>query len=451
MTNHLKQRLFAQRSGRLLLSALLIMGAMAWPTHAVQIDAGGVYPPTLTPAPTGPQPAQILNRWTRTATDGNNVGTQGSPITLTWGIVADGTTINAALSNETTGPSSLVNFLDTLHGTGPGGNDLTQRPWFTYFNQSFERLEALSGVTYTYVPYDDGRIISGGSGFLNVRADVRIGGHSVDGSSGANTLAYNYFPGSGDMIIDTDNTSFFSSTSNNARALRNVLMHEAGHGLGFSHVESNNSANLMEPFINTSFDGPQFDDLLALHRNYGDTLEKNGGNNTLLTAHNAGTFSLPTTWEIGSDADNAVRIEAGESDFVSIDDDSDTDLYQFTLTDPATTLDAILTPYGPTYNEAEQGGTQTLLHSAALSDLVLDILDSNGTVIASSDVSLAGGTESVTAVALGAGDFFARITGKNDNVQIYGLEIFLLPEPATAALLFMLLAGRRRRRYLGGV
>ncbi|MCQ6458457.1 matrixin family metalloprotease, partial [Vibrio parahaemolyticus] len=89
-----------------------------------------------------------------------------------------------------------------------------------------------------------------------VRGDVRIGGHTIDGSSG--TLAYNFFPNTSDMVIDTAD-SFYSVTTDNSLRLRNVIMHEAGHGLGISHVESNNGSFLMEPFINLGFDGPQFD------------------------------------------------------------------------------------------------------------------------------------------------------------------------------------------------
>ncbi|GIS63309.1 MAG: hypothetical protein CM1200mP2_55340 [Planctomycetaceae bacterium] len=35
----------------------------------------------------------------------------------------------------------------------------------------------------------------------------------------------------------------------------------------------------MEPFASTSFDGPQYDDILAVHRSYGDVFESGSGMN----------------------------------------------------------------------------------------------------------------------------------------------------------------------------
>ena len=84
---------------------------------------------------------------------------------------------------------------------------------------------------YVYEPADDGLAINGSTsvffdGILNSRGDLRIGGTSIDGTSG--TLAYNYFPDSGDMVLDTDDMSFYSNPFNNFRAMRNVIMHEHG-------------------------------------------------------------------------------------------------------------------------------------------------------------------------------------------------------------------------------
>ena len=61
-------------------------------------------------------------------------------------------------------------------------------------------------------------------------------------------LAYNFFPNSGDMVIDVPD-SFYNNTSNNSLGLRNTLAHEHGHGLGLSHVCPVNQTKLMEPFI----------------------------------------------------------------------------------------------------------------------------------------------------------------------------------------------------------
>ena len=45
-------------------------------------------------AQAGPQAASVLDRWTRTATDGSDI-VRGEPITLTWSILPDGTPIDS--------------------------------------------------------------------------------------------------------------------------------------------------------------------------------------------------------------------------------------------------------------------------------------------------------------------------------------------------------------------
>ncbi len=214
------------------------------------------------------------SRWTTTATDGGGLS-RGDATTLTWGFIADGTEITPALTGESSDDSSLINFLDTNIGAGGGGSDLTNRPWYTLFKDSYDRWGEVSGLSFDFLAADNGDDIRDfPAGELGVVADMRIGGHSIDGRIGSNTLAYNYFPNAGDMVIDTDNSTFYSSSTNNYRGLRNVVMHEIGHGLGIEHMVSDDSSFLMEPLINTSFDGPQFADILAAHRLYGDNNEE---------------------------------------------------------------------------------------------------------------------------------------------------------------------------------
>src|SRR5690606_28649140 len=71
-----------------------------------------------------------MGRWSATAQN-PSTGTVGSAVNLTWSIVPDGTWIPSKLA-----PSNLVARLDEQWGTGPGGSDLTQRPWFGLFQQS---------------------------------------------------------------------------------------------------------------------------------------------------------------------------------------------------------------------------------------------------------------------------------------------------------------------------
>jgi hypothetical protein len=163
------------------------------------------------------------DRWSTTATNGGGLG-QGDPTTITWGIAPDNTpTNNGTVSN-------LIAFLD--NNIGNTGATIQDRPWFSIFQDSFDRIEETTGIDFVFETADDGvQMSSGNSGILGTRADIRIMGRSIDGQSGGNTLAFNFFPNHGDMVIDTDNSNFYSDSTNNFIGFRNVLMHEVGHDL----------------------------------------------------------------------------------------------------------------------------------------------------------------------------------------------------------------------------
>ena len=420
---------------------------------------------SLPAAASAQYPDAADNRWTNTIRNGGGLQ-QGDATTLTWGFVDDGTSIFGAAGEPTSG-SDLISFLDANVGSTAINNATgvySQKDWFQYFESYHERYAGLSGLSYEYVTFDDGAQLNGSSatfGVNNVRPDVRIGGHFIDGQSGTNTLAYNYFPDGGDMVIDTGNVALYSNANNNYRALRNVLAHEHGHGIGQPHVQSSDERFLMEPFIDLSFDGPQFIDVLQTQRGYGDVFEKqdNGagnplGNDALSIATSLGVVPGGGMIELGMDAVDAV-VGAAETDFFSIDGLTDTDFYEFVL-DTAGTLTAILDPLGPVFNIGPQGGTQTLVDFAARMDLRLSLFDGMGTLLGISDVNGAGGQERLD-LLLGAGNYFARIDGGSgavDQAQFYGLSLAFapaaVPEPGTWALMFVGMAGaagvRRRRK-----
>ena len=363
---------------------------------------------------------QIQNRWSTTATDGDT-GSRGDSITITWGIVADATTISGA---EGSSGSTLISLLDTRFGAGPGGSDLTERPWFSLFTASFARLGEVSGVTYVFETNNTNQAIDSSPspfGQLGVVPDIRIGGHSIDGGTGANTVAYSYFPNHSDLVIDTDNTSQISSAANDHRSFRNLLMHESIHGLGIHHVVSTGSRFMMEPRLDTNFDGPQLDDILALQRNYGDSLEKNTGNDSFETATVLGSLLNGATLSIGTLGESTV-VASNELDFISIDGISDIDFFSFTL---ERTLDVTLnlTPRGPTYNQGPESGPQAVFNAKMLSDLTLSLFDTDGTTLVdSANNSGAGLGESISHQLL-PGTYYAQIIGANDDVQLYGLDI----------------------------
>ncbi len=351
---------------------------------------------------------QLGGRWTTTATDGGGLS-QGDPTTLTWSFVPDGTTIQngCGVAGESSDDSDLIAFLDGVFGAGPGGSDLTQRPWFTHFDEVFDRWAELTGNTYVYESNDDGvpYATSSNPGVVGTRGDVRLGGHRIDGNSGV--LACNYFPNNGDMIIDTDD-SFYSPS--NILGFKNVLSHEHGHGLGFHHSCPIEQEKLMEPFVTTAFDGPQEDDILAGNRQYGD---KNEDNNTAGTATSLGTINN------GSTASDTI---------VSIDDSSDSDYYSFSIT-ATSNVSVTVTPTGTTYLSGPQNGNGTCsagtnFNALTQSNLGVELIDTDGTtVLATANANSEGFAEVICNQSLTAGTYYARVFGDASVVQMYDIEV----------------------------
>lgn len=412
-----------------LADAIYIIEPGADPVAASQVDQPHVAPFQFSDS----------NRWNSTFTNGSGL-TQGDPTTLRWGIVQDGTSVGTAYAGESSNTSSLIAFMDSLYGDGgiSDTGDLTQKPWFSIFNNSLNRLGEVSGLTYSYLGINNQSVTSPTTSTNATLPEVLIGGHSIDGQSGSNILAYNYFPSFGDMVIDTDNTTFFGNSTTSSIGMRNVLMHEFGHGVGIDHVESSDGAFLMEPFVSTAFDGPQLDDILALQRGYGDPLEKSGGNNTAGTATNLGTISSGSTVTKGTKG-TTTTVAATDTDFVSIDDESDVDFYKFTVT-AASTVSVTLTPQGPTYNQGPQSGTQTSFNAAQQSDLTVQVLSTDGsTVLQTSNTGGLGVAESITNLSIGAaGTYYVKVTGATtDKIQLYRLATSVTAvstSPTTVAL-----------------
>jgi len=380
-----------------------------------------------------PNAFQSASKWSTTATNGP-VSTREA-VVLTWGIVPDGMLLVSG-AGETNTASTLRGFMDGLYGAGPGGSDLTLRPWFSLFQNSLNRNAAVSGLTYVYHAADDSAAFNSSPGVLNVRPDVRIGGHSIDGAS--NILAYNYYPNGGDMVIDTDDGGFVGNTTNTSRAFRNILMHEQGHGVGLAHEEPVQGNTLMEPFLNTSFDGPQFDDVLGFQRFYGDTNERGLANATTGNATPIGNLTVAVPITRGASANTGSELTGATAiEFVSIDDDSDVDVYSFSA-DPNVVMTAIITPVGPTYQSGPQGGTPPPITfvSSQQSNLTLEFLDSGGAVVATANAGGLGVAETITGIYSGllGGSFFVRVTGAQNTAQMYQLQLSAVVGGSTVAV-----------------
>ncbi|MEI6916656.1 MAG: matrixin family metalloprotease, partial [Armatimonadota bacterium] len=210
-----------------------------------------------------PQLAYVgVTSWTSTAT--NSTITAGKPITITYSFLPDGTYVpgGSGATTEVGSPSALYSSFDAAFG----GN---RALWKAKFAEAFNQWGALTNITYVEV-FDDGEYFPNSSGVLGSRGDVRIAAHNIDGAY--NVLAYNYYPNNGDMVFDSSEAW---GQGSNQLFFRNTCTHEHGHGLGLGHVWPLDHTKLMEPTLNTNFDGPQDDDIRGAVRSYDDYLESN--------------------------------------------------------------------------------------------------------------------------------------------------------------------------------
>jgi hypothetical protein len=347
---------------------------------------------------------ELTTRWS---------GAQGSPRALTWSFAPDGVTIPSGIG-EGSGTNEIFSRMDALFA-GQGG----RATWISRFQSCFDRWAALTGLSYTRITvggndWDDGASW-GSAGSAGLRGDIRIGMKNIDGANGV--LAYNPFPANGgDMVLDR--AEGWGNSTNTHRFLRNTVMHEHGHGVGLLHVCPINNSKLMEPFLNTNFDGPRHDDLRGGQRHYGDVDE---ANDTTTTATDIGTVNSGSPVTRGTVP--APSITAGST--LGLDANGDVDYFRFTVTQTVT-ASVTVTPVGMSYTAGPQSGnctSGTSINSLSIADLAVQIIDSNGvTVLGEASASGIGLAETLSNVNLPvAGDYYLRIYETNSPaaVQLY--------------------------------
>lgn len=367
----------------------------------------------------------IVSRWGTTQLDGPNLQ-RGDPVTLRWSIVPDGKSYDRSANSQ------LVQFLDdgwnvpALQRTP----EFTNRPWWSVINNAYAQYSRVSSIALVYVPEQDAAGVSTG-----LVGDIRIGGENIDGTPGG-ALADNTFPDGGDMRIDTmretnGSVGFYFNTE---PGLRNLVIHETGHGVGLGHAEFvNNSAHaVMEAGLRTDIWGLQFDDVYALNRQYGDPKERNGGNNAPFSATSLGALGTSGSTSIGLDAVDSV-VDQFDDDWIGIDGSNYTDWFRFSVSGDSFT-NVKLTPMGPTYTTVGQG----VFNAAAQSDLILQLYSASPSIslLKTADLGGIGASESVGAQHLTtAGDYLIRVRGKQDLNQFYRLDVAVspLPAPGTSA------------------
>ncbi|MEM7386494.1 MAG: matrixin family metalloprotease, partial [Verrucomicrobiota bacterium] len=345
------------------------------------------------------QASQLTQRWSQTATDGV-VGSEKRPLTVTWSIVPDGSDV-AGFRGEPDGPSTLFQSLDQRFGN--------RDAWFRHFQEIFDQLSSQTGLTIVYEPNDDGLGFGTLPGERGIRGDIRVAGHPIDGPGGA--VAYNFFPNSGDMVIDVTDRQIEESVTE-PRLLRNILAHEFCHGLGLKHVCPIDQTKLMEAFLSTRFEGLQPDDLYSLQKLYGDGLENND--------------SVATASDIG-----VVGAGGLESSILSLDHSEDKDYLMFHTAEPNPTISVSVKPLGGSYPEGPEVsegvcGSVTTFNAGSQRDLLFSLYGpSSGRLIGPVDEGGFGSAETVVrSLNSGTGPYFLLIEGDAaDRLQLYTVEL----------------------------
>jgi hypothetical protein len=355
---------------------------------------------------------QQTGRWTSTATNGGGLG-QGTPTTLTYSFVPDGTFVPNLGIGLGSGNSQLFQWLDGIYGN--------TQTWQDLFHQVFDRWEELINVTYVFEPNDDGSNTNSGAGILGVRGDVRIAAYNFQNDGNGGVLAYNNFPNDGDMIFDAFDTFYSTNTSGNSLRLRNVAAHEHGHGLGMLHVCPATGTKLMEPFISTSYDGPQLDDILNGIRHYGDVNEPD---DSIAQATDLGTLNIG----------GAAAVQN-----VGVDDNSDDDFFRVGLSAPAR-IQFLVAPAAATYDQGPQTSqcnTGSSTNYNAIQNLRITAFDASGSTLGSVNDTGLGGTETLIIDSVNGNEVFFRVDGATNvnNVQRYQVSVLVFNIPFMGPLI----------------
>lgn len=367
-------------------------------------------------------------RWRATALDPGSAGDPGVPTILTYSFVPDGTVVPAE-RGQPDRPSDLFAFMNALYGGTAN--------WQPLYHDMFLRWGDVSGLTFVYEPFDDGSRLVDNPGVAGARGDLRMAGAAIDGPSGI--LAYNYYPSAGDMVIDTSDDYWLTRLGNNSRALRNVLAHEVGHGLGMAHVCPVTTTKLMEPFVSDVFDGIRHDDIRHAHYWYGDVAEPN---NSATVATNLG--NVPTCIPLRYGAVMLPGVNTPYSSVYSVNDGTDQDWFKITAAGPDS-ITVTVSPIGLAYDDSPQacGGNPGsccsggFINSKELGNLALAVFNSDGSVLISGmDMNGTGAGETLTFPAATGSTYLVRVivTDSPTRPQSYTLDVNAAPRLASVTM-----------------
>lgn len=305
---------------------------------------------------------------------------------------------------------------------------------------------ATTGLSYDEVA-DDGVPMDNIEDRVPTRGDIRFGGFLFNNST---FFAYNTFPtddlfpglGGGDYVLNTgpEFVSQFSDSNDMFKVFRSAVLHEHGHALGFSHVWpapgiSWGGEKVMESASTGHITSLHFDDMMAVHANYGDFISPSHDS---ATAHNLGN--------IGPGAGSSIaRNLSTNGAFDSISNPEGNDYYQFTLLS-SSSLEINVTPVGGAFwSKPNSACDETCpciyghfptcafdipmwrINSRYRADLNLELLDSNLSIIAQSNITPGFGiSESISLANAPAGDYFIRVSAvlaQSPEIQLYDLSV----------------------------
>ncbi|MBA4028321.1 MAG: hypothetical protein C0475_04190, partial [Planctomyces sp.] len=374
--------------------------------------------------------------WGPLASGGNPItgSGQAQSVTLTYSFPADGVPWG---STSTPLPNDLSAELMGLFGA----ENLDRGR--EYFRQGLASQRRTSGLRYVEVP-DDNLSFTTSTAISTLRGTIRIG--SIPQGFGG-VLAFNNFPSSGgDMTFNSDRftvgpagqAALFASSTSDFVTLRNTVSHEHGHGTGYFHVIPCNNTKLMEPFLNSNFNGLQVDDIRGAARNYGDRF---AGNGSPATATNFGNLTSPLPTSVVLTNLLSLNGAAGPNG-------TNNDWFRFTV-DTTTAVSIVAAPAGGTYLNAQQPstggcpGTSTSIIASQAGNIQLELFTADAQlVVPTQNANGVGFSESIV-TTIPPGEYLVRVTDLGPNaaanqiVQLYNFAISIdadgNPTPLTAA------------------
>jgi len=337
----------------------------------------------------GPNGYAITGRWSRTVA--GTTGSAGDPVTLTYSFIPDGSiqTRDGVVEN------TLHATLDARFGS--------RGAWRAVFKRMFDDWSAKAGLRFIEEPNDDRALWPDTAGAAGVRGDIRILCSVQDGPSGL--LAYAYFPNSGEIVLDSEEN--WADAAGNYRLMRNTLTHELGHAIGLGHVYPLDESKLMEPYINTGFDGPQDDDVRGAERNYGDAYESDDDSGV---ARDLGTF-VPGYWR----ADASLH-SAGDEDWITF------------LASAGQDVSVQVTPLGSAYPIGESASSTSNVDTRTTLPLRAELLAGDATTVLRTATAAVPGEAIATAIyrpSSGPVRLYVRVSSPatTGSVQRYALSL----------------------------